>query len=82
MSSAITSVLAAAPIAAARPSVTPAAPRPAAPTRNTSTDTVELSEAQRVHQAFSQGQSIPRIASSLGVSVAAVDAYLGISKVA
>jgi DNA-binding NarL/FixJ family response regulator len=89
MSSAITSVLAAVPLAVAdRPSnaasAQPASPSVSAPTNTASTDTlpqdtVELSEAQRVYQLYVQGLQVPQIASLLGLSVAAVNSYLGFS---
>lgn len=92
MSSAITSVLAAVPLAAAdRPSnsanTQPAPPSVSAPTNTASAetlpqDTVELSEAQRVYQLYSQGLQVSQIAFQLGLSVAEVNSYLGISTAA
>ncbi len=43
------------------------------------TDSVRLSEAQQAYQLYNQGLPITQIASSLSLSVAAVDNYLNIS---
>lgn len=47
---------------------------PAAPT-----DTVQLTEAERVYQLYNQGQQVTQIASTLSLSEAAVNSYLNIS---
>ncbi len=41
--------------------------------------TVQLSEAQQVFQLYNQGQQVSQIASTLNLSVASVNNYLGIS---
>jgi DNA-binding NarL/FixJ family response regulator len=50
-------------------------PQPAA----TPTDTVQLTEADRVYQLYNQGQQVPQIANTLSLSEAAVNSYLNIS---
>jgi len=92
MSSAVTSVLAAVPLAAADRPSNPANTQPTPPAVNTPTntasadtlpqDTVELSAAQRVYQLYVQGLPVPQIAAQLGLSVAEVNSYLGISRAA
>jgi DNA-binding NarL/FixJ family response regulator len=42
-------------------------------------DTVKLSEDAQIHLMQQQGQGAPEIASDLGISVATVDDYLGVS---
>jgi DNA-binding NarL/FixJ family response regulator len=42
-------------------------------------DTVKLSQAAQVHQLKQQGQALSQIASNLGISVATVDGYLGVT---
>jgi DNA-binding NarL/FixJ family response regulator len=42
-------------------------------------DTVQLTEAQQVYQLYNQGMQVSQIASSLSLSVAAVNSYLNIS---
>ena len=44
-----------------------------------STDTVTLSQAAQVHQLNVQGQSASQIAATLGITVATVDADLGVA---
>jgi DNA-binding NarL/FixJ family response regulator len=41
-------------------------------------DTVHLTEAQQVYQLYNQGMQVKQIASSLSLSVAAVNSYLNI----
>jgi|GEM_PF-3962814 len=42
-------------------------------------DTIKLSQAAQIHQLKQQGQGPSQIASSLGVTVAVVDGYLGVA---
>jgi DNA-binding NarL/FixJ family response regulator len=42
-------------------------------------DVVRLSESQQVYQLYNQGQRVSQIATSLRISVEAVNSYLGIS---
>jgi DNA-binding NarL/FixJ family response regulator len=42
-------------------------------------DTVQLTEAQQVYQLYNQGYPVTQIASTLSLSVAAVNSYLNIS---
>jgi DNA-binding NarL/FixJ family response regulator len=42
-------------------------------------DTVQLTEAQQVYQLYNQGYQVTQIASSLSLTVAAVNSYLNIS---
>ena len=42
-------------------------------------DTVKLSQAAQVHQLKQQGQALSQIAENLGISVASVDGYLGVT---
>jgi DNA-binding NarL/FixJ family response regulator len=42
-------------------------------------DTVQLTEAQQVYQLYNQGYPVTQIASSLSLTVAAVNSYLNIS---
>jgi DNA-binding NarL/FixJ family response regulator len=42
-------------------------------------DTVQLTEAQQVYQLYNQGYQVTQIASTLSLSVAAVNSYLNIS---
>jgi DNA-binding CsgD family transcriptional regulator len=48
-------------------------------TANAPTDTVELTEAQRVFALYNQGQPISQIAQTLSLSVDQVNSYLNIS---
>lgn len=57
-------------------------PQPEANTQvaaNTPTDTVQLTEAQRVYQLYNQGQPVSQIASVLSLSETQVNNYLNIS---
>lgn len=56
----------------------PAAQKAPQPT-NDSADTVTLTESQRVYQLYNQGQAVLQIASSLSLTVDAVNSYLNIS---
>jgi DNA-binding CsgD family transcriptional regulator len=49
------------------------------PAANASSDTVQLTVAERVYQLYNQGQQISQIATALSLSVAAVNNYLNIS---
>jgi hypothetical protein len=42
-------------------------------------DTVKLSQAAQIHLMKQQGQALSQIASNLGISVASVDSYLGVT---
>jgi DNA-binding NarL/FixJ family response regulator len=42
-------------------------------------DTVQLTEAQQVYQLYNQGYQVTQIASTLSLTVAAVNSYLNIS---
>jgi len=79
MSISISSTLPAASLAAANSSPKPAIARSAQPTTNASADTVKLSESQQVYQLYNQGQAVSQIASSLSLTVDAVNSYLGIT---
>jgi DNA-binding NarL/FixJ family response regulator len=57
--------------------VTKAKPQQQQPTTKAS-DTVHLTEAQQVYQLYNQGMQVTQIASSLSLSVAAVNSYLNI----
>ncbi len=48
-------------------------------TTNEPADTVQLSQSQRVHQLYKQGQRVSQIASGLSLTVDAVNSYLGIT---
>jgi DNA-binding NarL/FixJ family response regulator len=48
------------------------------PATKAATDTVELTEAQRVYQLYNQGQKVAQIATSLSLSEAAVNGYLNL----
>jgi DNA-binding NarL/FixJ family response regulator len=61
--------------AASPPSSQPQPP----PSASTSSDTVQLTEAQQVYQLYNQGMQISQIATNLSLSVAAVNSYLNIS---
>jgi DNA-binding NarL/FixJ family response regulator len=68
--------------AAASPaSVSAAAPevQPVQQVANSSADTVRLTSAEQVYQLYTQGQKVSQIASSLSLSVAAVNSYLNLS---
>jgi len=56
----------------------PAPARPAQPAP-TAADSVHLTEAQQVYQLHNQGQRVSQIASSLNLTVAAVNNYLNVS---
>jgi DNA-binding NarL/FixJ family response regulator len=45
----------------------------------TASDTVQLTESQQVYQLYNQGFQVSQIASSLSLTVAAVNSYLNIS---
>jgi DNA-binding NarL/FixJ family response regulator len=77
MSIAISSALSTIQVAADLPTAAQTAP-PVQPVTSSS-DTVTLTEAQQVFQLYTQGQSVPEIASSLSLTVALVNNYLGIS---
>jgi DNA-directed RNA polymerase specialized sigma24 family protein len=80
MSISVTDVLSAPPTAA--PDYSPApAPAAAAPTTSgiASSTIVDLSESTQALTLQQQGQSPAEIAQTLGISVAAVDGYLGIA---
>jgi hypothetical protein len=65
------------PVAAATTSAAPAGnpqPRP-----TTAADTVQLSEAQQVYQLYNQGRPVSQIASTLNLTVSAVNRYLGVT---
>jgi DNA-binding NarL/FixJ family response regulator len=78
MSTPISSLIVSAPSVAANVSsnAAPAARQQAAP--KVATDTVELTEAQRVYQLYNQGQKVAQIATSLSLSEAAVSGYLNL----
>jgi DNA-binding CsgD family transcriptional regulator len=57
----------------------PAAQPPPQPTANAAGDTVQLTEAQQVYQLYNQGLQVSQIASTLSLSVAAVNSYLNLS---
>ena len=80
MSSSISSLFPNAPSTAANASSNTAPARPAQPAEHAAEDTVQLTEAQRVHQLFFQGQKVSQIAFSLSLSVQAVNSYLNISE--
>lgn len=48
---------------------------------NDGTDLVRLTEPEQVYVLYSQGRTVPQIASSLNLTAQAVDAYLNISSV-
>jgi DNA-binding NarL/FixJ family response regulator len=56
-----------------------AAQSPPQPTANAAGDTVQLTEAQQVYQLYNQGLQVSQIASTLSLSVAAVNSYLNLS---
>jgi len=47
---------------------------------SSSSDTVTLTEAQQVDQLYNEGDTVSQIATSLTLTVAAVNSYLGITK--
>lgn len=53
--------------------------RPVQQNTGTQTDTVTLTEAQQVYQLYNQGQQVPQIATTLRLTVATVNNYLGIT---
>lgn len=67
------------PAAGANASPTATTARPTEPAANAPTDTVELTEAQRVFALYNQGQPISQIAQALSLSVDQVNSYLNIS---
>lgn len=80
MSTSITNVLLSAPSAGANPSANQApAARPQPQPAASAGDTVQLSEAQQVYQLYNQGQRVSQIATSLSLTPAAVDSYLGLN---
>jgi DNA-binding CsgD family transcriptional regulator len=78
MSISISSTLPASPVAVASPSTRAAAAQPVRQPANASADTVRLSESQQVYQLYNQGQAVSQIASSLSLTVDAVNSYLGL----
>ena len=54
------------------------APRPQ-PAPNNAAYTVTLTEAQQVYQLYNQGQQVSQIATSLSLTVEAVNSYLGVT---
>jgi DNA-binding NarL/FixJ family response regulator len=64
---------AAASQAAPQPATAPQAPA------NVASDTVQLTEAERVYQLYNQGQQVPQIANTLSLTETAVNSYLNIS---
>lgn len=79
MSISISGLLSAASLAVAESSSNTAAAQSAQQTTKGSGDTVKLSQSQQVYQLYNQGQRVPQIASSLSLSVEAVNNYLGIT---
>ncbi len=79
MSISISSTLPVPPPAAANAAARPAPAPSVQPTTNASADTVRLAEAQQVYQLYDQGQRVSQIASTLSLTVTAVNSYLGIS---
>jgi len=79
MGTSISSLFPNAPSTAAKTSPNDAPTQPARPATKAPSDTVELSQAQQVYQLFNQGQRVSQIASSLSLSVEAVNNYLNIS---
>jgi DNA-binding NarL/FixJ family response regulator len=67
------------PVAAATTSAAPARSPQPQPAANAQADTVRLSEAQQVYQLYNQGQAISQIASTLNLTVSAVNVYLGVT---
>ena len=59
-------------------SANPPAAQPPQPAE-TGTDTVQLTQAERVYQLYNQGQQVPQIANTLSLSEAIVNSYLNIS---
>lgn len=53
--------------------------RQAQPAPQQAPDTVQLSESQQVYQLYNQGQRVSQIATSLRLTVEAVNSYLGIT---
>lgn len=83
MSIAISSALSTAEVAAVNsPSTTAAQQQVQQPQQSTnpSTDTVTLNEAQQVYNLYNQGQTVPRISSSLSLPVSTINNYLGITQ--
>lgn len=82
MSINIPSVASGAPTASASPApLSEPAPQvqPVQQAANSSADTVKLTSAEQVYQLYNQGQKVSQIASSLSLSVAAVNSYLNLS---
>ena len=78
MSISISSALSVASVAATNSTPEPA-PQPAPQPANNPGDTVKLTEAQQVFNLYTQGQSVPEIATNLELTVSAVNSYLGLS---
>lgn len=78
MSISISGLLSTASLSGANASSNVAA-QPAQPTASNTADTVTLTEAQQVYQLYNQGQQVSQIASTLSITVDAVNNYLGIS---
>jgi DNA-binding NarL/FixJ family response regulator len=78
MSISISSALAT-PVAAATTSAAPARNPQPQPSTTAAADTVQLSEAQQVYQLYNQGQPVSQIASTLNLTVSAVNLYLGVT---
>jgi DNA-binding NarL/FixJ family response regulator len=49
------------------------------PPTSPDTDSVQLTEVQRVYQLYNQGQQVSQIADNLGLTVSAVNSYLNLS---
>lgn len=82
MSTSISSVLLNAPSVAANPSANAGSAPPAVkpqPATNVAADTVQLTEAQQVYQLYNHGQRVSQIATSLSLTRAAVNGYLGLN---
>jgi DNA-binding NarL/FixJ family response regulator len=79
MSISISSSLSTTPFTAANSYSNSAAAQQIKQTTNDSADTVKLSESQQVIQLYKQGHQVSQIASSLSLTVAIVNSYLGIS---
>jgi DNA-binding NarL/FixJ family response regulator len=75
---AIPSLIAVAPAGESSAANAPAAPPPQ-PAAKVPTDTIQLTEADRVYQLYNQGQQVPQIANTLSLREAAVNSYLNIS---
>lgn len=82
MSNAISSALSIASIAGANSptSVAPQLRQPGSEPGDGPADGVSLTEAQQVYNLYNQGQAVSEIASTLNLSVSAVNDYLGITQ--